>query len=154
MTRTLQPIGRNRIEHRGHHHRHANLWAGGNLRAVKVRRRHANDRHGFCVQQYFLPDDGSVAAKSRLPIAIAQNSDGVTTRHSIILFCEQPPNPRPDTQNLEVASGNHFAPRLFALARIAGVECDSGSAEDPGKHGVFIAQGLIHWVGKVFVLAA
>src|SRR5579872_1969800 len=151
MPRVLQAVRGNRAKDRGHHHRDANIRVARDLRAIKSRRRYADDPNRIVVKNDVSADDRGITAEAPLPVAITQYRDGLGAGRAIVIRADQAAEERLHTQRFKVVSGDHFADGAFTLATVTRIEIYAGARQDVCKDSVLVAHGLVHRIGEVFL---
>ena len=90
--------------------RHRDVERATDLRAVELRRRDTDDRHGLTLDEQRSPDDVGIAAETPLPQAIAEDGDAAVRTCEAILGCgEGTAHERHDAKLLEEVAADEQA---------------------------------------------
>ena len=147
----LQPVCGKRPEDRRHHHRDPHVDGVAELRAVEAGRRNADDRHRPPVQHDRSSHDRRLGAEPPLPVVVAQDHDRVSARRPVVRGRQQPAEPGPHAQGLEVVPRHQLAHGLLARPGMAEVDLGARETRDGGERRAAVPQVRVHWIGERIV---
>src|SRR3954454_6716683 len=91
-----------------------------------------------------LADEVRIFIESAFPKSIAQHDDRMRAGGAIVILCEQPAGPRPNTEHLVKVSTDELTADALRLIAVADVHLRAATRDHTGENGIAIAQILVH----------
>src|ERR1017187_5234131 len=105
-----------------HHRGHPHIRMVLHFHTMKSRSRHTDDRQGLLIHHQHSPEHRRIQSQPVAPEIVTQDDELVTLRGAVVVIFEEPPDGRPDSQDIEVVTGDILALHVLYSGTVTRIE--------------------------------